>query len=187
MLVIFTFFTSSHLLTANGLLSSPHYKKRSYWLRVKFGPCMNTAFQDKQYSLVCMLVSNLQSGQPSRVYSRLILKGEIKNGKLAARIQTSHSVCVEAPFGSRDLSRGWWWVWVLHLCFSHWYTSWLLECSTLLSLRNPGVIIVFKIQIAVFTPGMNHESPVSLLNPRLRTLGRASAESWGATCTVRGH
>lgn len=106
-MVIFTFFHFFPL--ANGLLSGPHYRKCSYWLRVKFGPCINTVFQDKQYSLVCMLVSNLQSGQPSLVYSQLMVEGEIKKGKLAARIQTSHSVCVEAPFGSWDLSRGWGW------------------------------------------------------------------------------
>lgn len=106
-MVIFTVFHFFPL--ANGLSSSPHYKMRPYWLRVKFGSCINTAFQDKQYSPVFMLVSNLQSGQPSLVYSRLMVKGEIKKGKLAARIQTSHSVCVEAPFGSQDLSRGWWW------------------------------------------------------------------------------
>lgn len=31
-----------------------------------------------------------------------------RGGKLATRIQAPHSARVEAPFGSEDLSRGWW-------------------------------------------------------------------------------
>lgn len=53
-------------------------------------------------------VSNhLQSEQLLRVYSRLMVKrGYKERGELAARMQTSHSVSVEAPFGPGHQHRG---------------------------------------------------------------------------------
>lgn len=60
----------------------------------------------EEYPRLCLCVQHLQSEQLVVVYSVAANgDGGLERGKLAARIQTPHSVRAEAPRGPGDLSR----------------------------------------------------------------------------------